>query len=303
MKKESEFLRWWKSWDQGEFELSDYLSGEESVPTGSINRSRVFGWDEQPIRKLESAGLGAFKKLYTPLALLLSVIFMVALLHTVSDLPPYGSEDVPTNNELSERYINRGVEETGAVNLVSGVILDYRAFDTLGESHVLYAALTAVLILLLDDEAGDEREGDRLYDFSRDEVIANTARILMPMIVLFGIYVVFNGHISPGGGFSGGAIIGAGLILCSVAFGSERTEKLVSMKTLRTLAPAALCFYSLSKCYSFFCGANGLESGIRPGTPGRIFSAGLILPLDITVGIVVSLTVYAIYSLFRRGRI
>ena len=54
---------------------------------------------------------------------------------------------------------------------------------------------------------------------------------------------------------------------------------------------------------SFFCGANELESGISAGVPGRIFSAGLILPLNAAVGIVVACTMYGLYSVFRRGRI
>lgn len=293
----------WRSWDQGEFELSDYLEGQEQIPEKPVNRSKVYRWDEKPMEKMEQRTEGLLEKLYKPLALLFSLFFMVTLLHTVDDLPPYGRAEIPAMNELSGRYIESAMEETGAVNYVAGVILDYRAFDTLGESHVLYAALTAVLILLLDDNKGDVRDSDRLFDFSQDAVIVNSARIMVPIIVFFGIYVVLNGHISPGGGFSGGAIIGAGLIFYCVAMGYERAHVLLSMKSLQTVAPAALCFYSLSKCYSFFCGANGLESGISSGTPGRIFSAGLILPLNITVGIVVSLTMYALYSLFRRGRV
>ena len=64
---------------------------------------------------------------------------------------------------------------------------------------------------------------------------------------------------------------------------------------------AALSFYCLSKCYSFFTGANHLDSIIGPGTPGSIFSAGLILPLNVAVGFVVAFTMFGFYTLFRKG--
>ena len=100
-----------------------------------------------------------------------------------------------------------------------------------------------------------------------------------------------------------GAIVGAGMILLSAAFGPRRMERIITFRTFRIACASALCFYSVSKLYSFFCGANGLHTIFSPGTPGRILSAGLILPLNIAVGVVVSFTMYGLYSLFERGRI
>ena len=58
------------------------------------------------------------------------------------------SDDAPPVNEVAERYVEKGTEETGAVNTVAGMILDYRAFDTLGESFVLFTAMCAVTMLM-----------------------------------------------------------------------------------------------------------------------------------------------------------
>ena len=83
----------------------------------------------------------------------------------------------------------------------------------------------------------------------------------------------------------------------------EKLEKLLNLRTFRIIVLCALCFYSGAKCYSFFCGANHLQTIFTTGVPGRIFSAGLILPLNVAVGIVVACTMYGFYSVFQRGRI
>ena len=118
-----------------------------------------------------------------------------------------------------------------------------------------------------------------------------------------GVYVLLNGHLSPGGGFSGGAILGSALILYALVYGEDKAAKVFSPRLIKTVTACSLSFYALSKAYSFFTGANHLHSIISPGVPGRIFSAGLILPLNIAVGFVVCCTMYTFYMLFRRGSI
>ena len=113
--------------------------------------------------------------------------------------------------------------------------------------------------------------------------------------------ILLNGHLSPGGGFSGGAIMGAGLILHVNAYGYKKTQKFFNEKTYKTVTVTALSFYCLAKSYSFFTGANHIPSGIPLGNAGDIISSGLILPLNICVGLVVACTLYAFYTLFKKG--
>ena len=118
---------------------------------------------------------------------------------------------------------------------------------------------------------------------------------------MLGCVVVINGHLTPGGGFSGGAILSTALILAANAYGPERVREFFNEKTFVTLSSSALMVYALSKGYSFFTGANHFHSIIPKGTVGNILSAGLILPLDICVGLIVSGTLYSFYSLFSKG--
>ena len=252
-------------------------------------------------------GSKLLRALYALMSVALCISVIAVLLVTVSNLPSFGGKDNPINNEVSRRYIEQGLQETGAVNIVAGMILDYRAFDTLGESHVLFIAACAVMILLRLPEEADSRErllaeaDDRAYEPKHDIILQRVAGILVPIILLFGVYVLFNGHLGPGGGFPGGAVIGAGLILYLNAYGFAATERFFTIRTFRAVSFCALAFYALAKAYSFFCGANHLDSGIGLGTPGAIFSSGLILYLNIAVGMVVACTMYAFYTLFRKG--
>ncbi len=247
-----------------------------------------------------------FKKIYRIFSLLFCVFLVSMLLIGVADLPPFGEADKPVNNEVPQRYIEKGLQETGAVNIVTGMILDYRAFDTLGESHVLFIATCTVLILLRADgkegERGEEAEmNDRAYEPKNDVILQTAARLLVPFIIIFGIYIILCGHLGPGGGFSGGAVIGAGLILYVSAFGFARAERFFTSATYKWMSFGALACYCLSKTYSFYTGANHIESVIPLGTPGAILSSGLILLLNICVGVVVAGTMYTFYVMFRKG--
>lgn len=250
------------------------------------------------------------KILYSIISVLLCCAIIFVLLKVTAALPTFGSAEDPMHNEVSRRYLEDGLRETGSVNLVGGMILDYRAFDTLGESHVLFTAACSVMILLrLFTGEGREHTArqlamdaeDRQYEPKNDIILQRAATVLVPLILLYGIYVIMNGHLSPGGGFSGGAVMGAGLILFASAFGFARAERFFTLRTFRVFSVCALAFYAVSKTYSFFTGANHLDSFITPGTPGALFSAGLIPYLNLAVGLVVCCTMYAFYALFRKG--
>lgn len=75
-------------------------------------------------------------------------LMLVLLLSTVYEAPSLGSSASPVNNYVSKKYIEDAQDETSAVNVVTGIILNYRAFDTLGESTVIFAAVIAVMAVL-----------------------------------------------------------------------------------------------------------------------------------------------------------
>lgn len=273
---------------------------------------RVLRHHEETVRErydawVELHGPRLFPLLYAGMSILVCTLLIGLLLLTVAELPRFGEPGNPANNVVSRRYLERGLEETGAVNVVAGMILDYRAFDTFGESAVLFAAVIGVLMLLEASErrgsassCGAERSRAPQED---DAILRGVALLAVPVILLLGTAIVVNGHLSPGGGFSGGAVLSTALILCANAYGFQRVRSFFSARTFTLSSCGSLLVYALAKGYAFFTGANRLESGIPLGEPGAVLSGGLILPLNICVGLVVAGTLYGFYALFAEGEI
>ena len=304
----------------GSYKFFRWLSGQEDkylsvmpeneTPETEDSRSlaEILSDDNEIIEKAldlkHNKLMKRFYLAYKYVAILFCAVLAVVMVYMVSNLPKSGTWERPVNNEVSRVYIENGIEDTGAVNFVTGMILNYRAFDTFGETCVLFVATTAVMVLLMrrEEEIRENKTlNDRLYEPKNDPILKVVATILVPVIFMFGIYVILNGHISPGGGFSGGAMLGSGMILYVSAFGFDRMQKFFNEKTYVIVKVTALVTYCIVISYYLIMGANDLENHISLGIPGMIFSAGIILWLNIFVGVEVACTMYAFYALFRRG--
>jgi multicomponent Na+:H+ antiporter subunit B len=87
-------------------------------------------------------------KIKNILILFIVIISAFGVLLSVAELPPYGKADNPIHNQVSERYINNALEETGSTNMVTAIVFDYRGYDTMFETIVLFTATLAVVITL-----------------------------------------------------------------------------------------------------------------------------------------------------------
>ncbi len=89
------------------------------------------------------------------MAILVLALIGLSLAVTVAEMPTFGSPENPTNNEVTERYLHQGLEETGNHNIVSAILVEYRALDTFGELTVLFTAITAVLAAYIGFKGAD----------------------------------------------------------------------------------------------------------------------------------------------------
>jgi len=145
---------------------------------------------------------------YAPHALLCIGLFAVFIYH------------VPTIEKatyLRDVYIAYSGADVGGVNAVGAVLLGYRVFDTLFEALILVIAVVAVIHMsqhrVTSVDHGKESE------VTQSRMAVFTMRIIGPLVVLYGIYLMFNGHISPGGGFQGGLAIAAFFICRYMVYG------------------------------------------------------------------------------------
>lgn len=297
------------------FRFKEWMSGEKDPFIGRVEMQPQ-PMPENPEKKFETLNQEAIRisrwdisenrtlkrnnKLYIVLSIIVCIALVALFTYVVSFMPPVGNYSNPVNNETAARYVERGLEETGSENSVTGMILTYRAFDTFGETTVLFIATCCVMILLTAEEKKhrkQEHAGTALRDLDtepeRDIILCTVAKPVIPLLFLFGIYVILNGHSSPGGGFAGGAIIGAGMILHATSYGFKRTAKWFNDKVYAVIRVVALMLYGIVESYYFYTGANGLDTIVSLGTIQEI--------ADICVGVVVACTMYAFFALFRKG--
>ncbi len=123
-------------------------------------------------------------------------------------------------------------------------------------------------------------------------IIRTLSRLLIPYIQLFGLYVIMHGHSSPGGGFQGGVILGASMILLSIAFGSDELKRRFSTKTMMICMSLGVLIYAGIGVVCLLLGENFLNYAALPVEPSR--SLGM-LGIEIGVGITVMAVMISIF--------
>jgi multicomponent Na+:H+ antiporter subunit B len=190
--------------------------------------------------------------------------------------------------------------ERHVANAVNGVTYDLRATDTLGEELILFVAALGSAVLLRvgrseDDEDGDEDEEDDSAPPTSGALRVVGAVLVGPVLVLGG-YVVTHGHLSPGGGFQGGVILAAALLLVYAAgqlIGMERVRPIDLVEAVE--ATAALAFALVALGGLVFSGAL-LANFLATGTLGELLSAGTIPVLSVATGVEVTAALTLILS-------
>jgi len=182
-----------------------------------------------------------------------------------------------SRTEVADHYINKGIEETGAANIVTSVVVNYRSLDTLGEVTVLFLAaigLGAVLATII-------RKEDR-KTVKASLILSTGCKFLFPFVLLFGAYIFIHGHLTPGGGFQGGAIIASAFLLMYLGCHKE-------MKVNET---GIIISESLGGLVFVIIGLIGLAVGTRyflnnfmpKGEFNTLLSAGIIPIIYIAIG-------------------
>ena len=137
------------------------------------------------------------------------------------------------------------------------------------------------------------------------KIIRTIAQKVFPFIVLFGFYLISHGHLSPGGGFQGGVVLGTAIILLALSHSIEQTEKKFKSRWLNMLEKLGILTLIFLGFLGIFLGYSFLSNFLPLGKSGQIASSGLMLFFNIAIGIKVAAGVSVIfYALVRyRGEI
>ena len=266
------------------------------------------------------------------IGLIIVVLTGGLLLYATQDFPSWGDPASPASTHIATYHLTKAFEETSVPNVVTAVLADYRSFDTMFETGVIFCAGLGCFVLLRLFRKRDEdsyyrhvatgitlhiKSGDipdASSEFERidtlwtpyDLIIKTTCRLVIPFIQLFALYVIAHGHHSPGGGFQGGVILGASIILYAVSHDLRATIRRMSERVSALLATTGIIIYAGTGLLCLVLGANFLDYGALAAVlgvdPVSARSHGILI-VEIGVGLaVMSTMVWIYYILSSVGR-
>jgi multicomponent Na+:H+ antiporter subunit B len=175
---------------------------------------------------------------------------------------------------------------------VNGVTFDVRGIDTLGEELILFSAAIGATILLRAQRAGsgakqarDRHEQNR--ERTPSSLRALGAALIGPVLTL-GIYIVVHGHLTPGGGFQGGVVLAAALLLVYAAGQIVALERVRPVDVVEVAEALGAAAYVLIALAGVAIAGAAMWNFLPFGTAGNLLSGGTVPVLSVAVGVEVS---------------
>jgi len=224
----------------------------------------------------------------------------VALVLAGTGMPLFGDLAAPAALHVSDYFLGHAYEDAHTPNVVTVMIADYRGFDTLGETVVVFTAGLACWLLLPRRRNAPETA----LTARKDSVIVDVvARLMVPIVMIFAFYVVFHGHYSPGGGFQGGALLASATLLARVVLGRERSQSVLPVWLGTPLGLVGIAIFAGFGLAGLGFGGNLLEYDALPlaGSDAMRRNWG-ILGVEIGVAFAVMGTLVSIFDDLTTGR-
>ncbi len=194
-------------------------------------------------------------------------------------------------------FLEHGYAETGASNLVTAILLDYRLFDSLFEAGILLIAVSGVIWISKHDV--EEKNAKFMIDkYKTPDLFITFARLVYPLMLAFGFYVIINGHISPGGGFQGGAIVATAILILYYIDANKETNigLIVTVEKILYLLIVLMASISIITQGAFF------TNFFNPSADADLKAIYLVL-LNVLIGFKVALGLWTIFTAFlKEGR-
>ena len=233
-------------------------------------------------------------------ALLVVATTTLAVIYATFDKPRLGDPDAPTQTHVAPWYLEQTPRYIDIPNVVTAVLGSFRGYDTLGEVFVVLTAGIGVMFLLGKAapagtrvaRSGTDDEGLRHYLIPRV-----VGRMLIPFILLFGLYVQFHGEYGPGGGFQAGAIVAAAVILYALLEGEQQALRALPRWLLTGLMAGGALLYGMVGVVCLLLGGNFLDYSVLASDPVKGQQLGILL-IEAGVGITVTGVLLNIFHAF-----
>jgi multicomponent Na+:H+ antiporter subunit B len=210
----------------------------------------------------------------------------------VSGLPPFGHFHGAYGLLLNAI----AVPQRHTTNVVTAIVFDYRAFDTLGEEFILFAAVIGVVLLLRDQEG---REEEKEVD---DDIGSDLVRVFgvvgLGAAMLVGLWLVAFGFVTPGGGFQGGVAIGSAALLLYLVAGYHEWSAFGNESFLDPIKGIGAGGYAVIGLAALFAGLPYLTNLFSGGDIGTVWSGGSAGFVNWAAGIEVAAAMVILFSEF-----
>ena len=223
-------------------------------------------------------------------------VTVLILIYATFDKPTLGDPDAPVHQHVAPWYLENTPALMDIPNVVTAVLASFRGYDTLGEVFVVFVAMVGVLFVLSDGaRSGPIPAPDPgLRHHLIPQVVG---RLLLPFILLFGLYVQFHGEYGPGGGFQAGAIIATGLILHALLEGEQAALRSVPAGAMQALVVAGASLYGGVGVACMLLGGNFLDYSVLHPDPVTGRQLGIIA-IELGVGMAVCGALLSIFHAF-----
>lgn len=242
---------------------------------------------------------GAVATWPSPLSIALGFGAGLLVIAGTYDMPLYGDPNAPVHQKLAPRFLGQSGDEIGIPNVVTSVLASYRGYDTLGEVVVIFTAGIAVFLLLATTRTAGQGPVRQSFRLLSSPVLKTVLLRVIPLVLLFGLYVQFHGDYGPGGGFQAGVIFGAGLITFGLLTSAAELAQLVRVRWANAGMALGVLTYGGVGIASMIMGGHFLDYTVLAAQQTTGQHIGILI-IEFGVGMTVASTMVSLYFSLNR---
>jgi len=237
-------------------------------------------------------------------AIVIVTVTTLMMIYATFDMPRLGDPQAPVHQHVAPWYLSETPKVIDIPNVVTAILASFRGYDTLGEVFVIFTAGVGVMFILANGSGNGRRTMVPSADSTglRHHLVPRVVgRLLVPFIVLFGLYVQFHGEYGPGGGFQAGALISAGLILYALVEGEKEALRAIPLSVLVGMIAFGAFLFGAVGVVGMLFGGNFLDYSVLLSNPVAGQHLGIML-VELGVGITVTGVLLTIFHTIAARR-